>query len=322
MSTKNSIARYHILDEKLQQGKYTVAELITACYNQTGIQYSKRTIEDDIAYLRSYYGAPIPRPKDNRYSYDDRSFSIKNVNLTEKEIDAFGQIFRILQNFNYLPEFNMLEEMAIRMKCKINKQLERPQTIYFENSTQLKGLGFLKIILEATEQKQALRITYKKFDATSGYQTDFHPYLLKQFHQRWFVLGYSAHHQNVRLFALDRVEQVLKQPFLPFIETSAPLNSYFDQIIGVTTYPDNKPLNIVAQVSAHRANYLITKPLHASQELISKTNEHYVFKWFLQINPELEAFILSYGADIYVVEPPFLRDKIKQIAQKMLERYK
>jgi predicted DNA-binding transcriptional regulator YafY len=321
MSTKNSIARYHLLDEKLQRGKYTISELIAACYNQTGIQYSKRTIEDDIAYLRSYYGAPIPRPKDNRYGYDDRSFSIKNVNLTEKEINAFGQIFRILQNFNYLPEFNMLEEMAIRMRCKVNEQLEQPQTIYFENSIQLKGLGFLKTILEATEQKQALRITYKKFDAANGYQTDLHPYLLKQFHQRWFMLGYSSHHQNVRLFALDRLEQVLKQPLLPFVETTMPLNSYFDQIIGVTTYPDNKPVNIIAQVSLHKANYLITKPLHASQELVSKTKEVCVFKWFLQINPELESFILSYGADIYVIEPPVLRDKIKQITQKMLERY-
>ena len=70
--------------------------------------------------------------------------------------------------------------------------------------------------------------------------------------------------------------------------------------------------------------YIESKPIHASQEVISEDGEDkdYVYVSLnVYDNFELRSKILSYGSKVTVMEPQCLRDKLAHDLKKSLENY-
>jgi len=62
--------------------------------------------------------------------------------------------------------------------------------------------------------------------------------------------------------------------------------------------------------------YILSKPIHGSQ--FCKGDCVYLK---LKINKELISQVLSFGADVEVMEPEFLRTKIQDEIQKLIASY-
>jgi predicted DNA-binding transcriptional regulator YafY len=71
-----------------------------------------------------------------------------------------------------------------------------------------------------------------------------------------------------------------------------------------------------------QAQYVITQPLHTSQELVSKNKNRYVFKYFLVLNFEFISQILAWGDGVVVVKPDSLKKEIIELVTKTEKIYK
>jgi len=60
----------------------------------------------------------------------------------------------------------------------------------------------------------------------------------------------------------------------------------------------------------HCKRFVKTKPLHASQSIVTETPEHTVFSYSLMLNYELESLILSFGERARVLAPEVLKKRI------------
>ena len=107
-------------------------------------------------------------------------------------------------------------------------------------------------------------------------------------------------------------------PFIP--NTDIDFNQYFRDIVGVSLPTDHiEPEEIVLQFDKDRFPYVVTKPIHHSQTIEDK--ELHIIKLFVRPNKELESRILSYGDQVEVLRPQWLREQIAEKISKIAKKY-
>ncbi|MBX2841050.1 MAG: WYL domain-containing protein, partial [Flammeovirgaceae bacterium] len=190
------------------------------------------------------------------------------------------------------------------------KMHSRP-VIDMEKNVNLKGLGFLDTLYKAIIRKNALEITYQSFKARAPGTFDFHPYLLKEFRNRWFLIGVKKYNGDLLNLALDRIIDI-KISKEPYIENEKfQFETYFKNAIGVSVSPNLEPEKVLLHFSHRHAPYVITKPLHPSQEVVN--NDYYGVTISLEVqhNFELEKDILAFGDGVKVLAPNRLKRAVK-----------
>lgn len=334
---RNALIRYRTIDTCLQNRfrQWTLQDLIDECsdalYEYEGIDkgVSKRTVQSDIQMMRSDklgYNAPIIVKDKKYYTYEDPEYSITNIPLSDQDLDTLHEVVGILDQFKGFSHFQEVTTIIKRIENKIQSfSHEAPYIIDFEKNEELKGLEFLDQLHQAILKENVLDIRYVPFrkrfirDSTP---LVFHPYLLKEYRNRWFVLGLNESTNIIMILALDRIHSFDINEEKTYINnTYFNPKDYFDNVVGVSVQYNGPIYDILFVVNHADAPYLITKPIHPSQEIVKKDDEGIHFKLKVQINYELEREFVSLGEKVRVIEPPVLRDRIQHRIQKALKRY-
>jgi predicted DNA-binding transcriptional regulator YafY len=259
---------------------------------------SKRMIATDLAYLRTHRAAPI-EIKAGSYFYADSGFDLEKTPLQPSEIKALQEAFALLRQFPNLPHLDALAALLLKVNRDPQQAFLSAQTIQFETNVQVAGLHWLSPLHVAITHQQVVTVQYQAFHAPV--QTIiFHPYLLKEWRNRWYVVGRQQDHPKPWNLALDRISALhaSQRPFLPN-DLFDPL-TYYDQVIGVTV--NDRPMQeIVFRCHPRISGYLITKPLHSSQRLIESTATHEVFSIQVIPNQEARGELFRFGPDLEVL---------------------
>ncbi|WP_109833334.1 phytanoyl-CoA dioxygenase family protein [Reichenbachiella versicolor] len=330
---RNALIRYKTIDKCLRNRyrQWTLEDLIEACsdalYDYEGIEkgVSKRTVQMDIQMMRSDklgYHAPIIVSEKKYYSYEDPEYTITNIPLTDQDIDKLTEVVDILKEFKGFTHFQELSGMIQKLENKIHvsKTKDRP-IIDIEKNENLKGLEFIDPIFQAVSKQKVLSITYQSFKARSSSTFRFHPALLKEWRNRWFVLGKKKTKEHFMMLALDRIEELgtLEETSISYDDYD--LANHFRDVIGATVNVGDSTQEVRLMVYGIHAPYVLTKPLHHSQRLVEKTKEGVIIAIDVQLNFELEKEILSFGESMKVLSPPRLRSKIKERINHALDTY-
>jgi len=332
---RNALIRYRTIDNCLQnrQRKWTLDKLIDACsdalYEYQGIDtgVSRRTIQADIEMMRSNklgYEAPIIVVDKKYYTYEDKNYSIANIPLNNHDMQVLGEVTSLLQQFKGFNHFTDLSEMVSKLEDKIYTQkTHSPPVIDFEKNDNLKGLEWIEVIRKAIVAKKTLCITYQSFKAREANTFCFSAYLLKEYRNRWFALGQShARNSPLLTLALDRVKTIEVHEDEYRDNTRVDLATYYSDVLGVTKSPNQRDCEVVFWIDDANAPYVITKPLHHTQKLLSQDEVGKIFSIRVIMNFELERELLGFGAKIKVLGPRILVKAIKNQLRKALEAYK
>ena len=324
--TKSPQKRLEILDELLQQ-RWTQTELLEALNdrNTDGRPINKRTLYRDIDFLINEKGAPVHRPVkgDNRYYYTEK-FSLKNIPLDEDEIALLKHAIKILKEVDNFELINEVEAIISKLENRLHVTVPDSQAIIqFERHTSAIGQEYVKDILDAIQSKTTLRIDYKPFNQDEAQEHVVHPYLLKEYRNRWFLLGRDELHPvRVSNFALDRVKKIRNSPN-EFVENNLfDPDNYFNHLVGVSVPWNAEPQIIELKIYKALAPYVLTKPIHQNQQVLKKFKDGSVsIRLQLYVNYELKALLLSYGEGLEVKKPAELRKQLKDSALEILNRY-
>ena len=94
-------------------------------------------------------------------------------------------------------------------------------------------------------------------------------------------------------------------------------------MVGVTKDLKSKSQIVKLRIDSDQAPYVITKPLHISQEIVKQEDDGSIeITLNVVINLELEREILGFGNNIEVLQPRLLRHRIKKrlmLATRMYE---
>lgn len=333
-TNKHATIRYHALDQCFRNPgrKYFIEDLVAFCnesiYELTGGSegVKKRQVFDDIRFMESDQGWSIPleRVKEGKrvfYRYSDLSFSIKNQPLNETEANQLKETLMLLSRFKGMPQFEWMEEMVVRLESSFHLTNHSDQIVGFEQNRYLKGLEFFSEAFNAILYRRPLSIVYKSFKQREPALLAFHPYFLKQYNNRWFLFGWNQERESISNLALDRIEGI-QDLNIKYIENSTvDFEEFFEDVVGVTIKEDQQPEKIIIKIANTLWPYIETKPIHGSQKVITRADDHVVLELLVINNYELITLLFSMGEDLTVLEPASLSEQLKSKALAIIENY-
>lgn len=333
-ANKHALIRYKIIDNCLTNKfrRYPSLErLKEACEEALGEGLHLSTIQKDIDAMRNDgalgYDAPIAYSKLHKgYYYTDSDFTINAVALDDASLDAIQFAAATLYQFrdtdifkNFQSALDRIYEAVKARKLDDAESLEA--LIQFEKAPFVKGTEFLSAIVRAIKNCEKIRFTYRKFDSDKSKTHTVHPYLLKEYQERWYVVGLLEKIEKITVFGLDRIEelQVLDNDCFERNKNFDP-GKIFNNVIGVTL-PADKPQWITLSFSPLQGNYIKTKKIHQSQTVLVDNEKECRVQLKVVPTRELLMQILSWGPEVKVVEPASLKKQIRDLLKSTLKNY-
>ena len=269
------------------------------------------------------YNAPIVVYDKKYYKYDDDEFTITDIPLTETDMNVLTETVSMLKQFKDFSLFNDVSDILQRLEDKIYSEKSNTNpVIYLDKNENLKGLHYLDEVYQAIIKKVVLVVTYKSFKSIEESKFHFHPFILKEFNNRWFLIGKTKGSQPITNLALDRIIAIDYDFNVPYLEEHFDADTYYKDIIGVTVNSGLQPRRIELWIDAVNAPYVTTKPLHPSQRLIRENEDKsIVIHLFIIPNYEMERLLLGFGDSIEILKPEGLRNRMKKTLERAISRY-
>ena len=263
-TNKNAAIRYQTLDKcfRDRRHRYYMEDLIDKCeeaiyyYNGVG-GVSRRQIFEDIKFMESETGwsVPLERKQDGRrvyYRYSDPDFTINAQPLTEDEARQLRSVIITLRRFRGLPSNAWVDEVISNLEWRFGLRGKQENMIGFEQNPYLRGLNLLPDIIDAATSHQAVRITYRNYkNCDEEYTVVVHPWYIKQYNNRWFLMAYDAEADRISNYALDRIQNFNVEEDVAYIPNKeVDFEHYFDDVFGVTIPPsDVEKIRVLLQFS-------------------------------------------------------------------------
>lgn len=332
---KHQIIRYNRLDRCFKNfGKEYSFEDLLESVNEAIIEHDSassgvqtRTLREDIKFMRSEsgYNAPIETVKGsngiNYYRYDDKNFSINGSPLNDTEAELLKSAISILGRFEGSPEFEWVNELGPLLNDKFGLKSQEKKVMSLESNIDYSGYAYITPLFNAIINKTVVKINYEPF-GKQPYDVIFHPYFLKQYNNRWFVLGYNEFNKSLHWnLALDRIKGEISSTSNKYITDTTDWEEYFEEIIGVTKPIGNKVTEVKLLFSKEQAPYIKTKPIHSTQKIKIQEDGTLEVRINVILNYELETRILSFGEKVKVIAPEQLADKIIERIAAQLKNY-
>lgn len=329
---KHALTRYRALDACFSNWmrKYYIEDLIDRCdealaerYPSGDVGISRRTLFDDLNDLDELvaeYGVEISRINDSRrkfYRYNKAGFSLFTKGFTEEELRALKDNIEMLQRFKGLPTFEWMTPLIDKLESKVASRTSSSDILSFEENSDYSGIEWLKDCFDAIINQQPIQVDYRTFD-DKEYHWMIHPYFIKQYNNRWFLIGHNPEFNSLSNIPLDRIDDIEPMHIEYIPNTSIDFESYFDNVIGVTI--SSEPVQTVKlRFTVKRLQYVLTKPIHKTQKCSDP--ESGIVTLNLIPNKELESLLLSFGPDVEVLEPSNLRNQMKEKLRLTFAQY-
>ena len=165
-------------------------------------------------------------------------------------------------------------------------------------------------------------ISYYSYNSEKYYEFDIHPYFVKAFKKRWYVVAYSPGTNDIRCYALDRMENVIISEEVFKMPKNLEPAEYFKDCFGIINNKDSEVQKVVLKVDAFQSNYIRNLPLHESQKETERTEEYSIFEYHLKPEFDFEHEIFSNMDTVEVLEPQWLREEVKERLRNLAEKYK
>lgn len=311
------------LDKWIRNGGYPSVKAIE---NEYGI--SRRTVMRDLEFLRDRYNAPLEYDRTrNGYYYTDPTFMIQNVLLTEGDLFTVSTIMPLMEQYKNTP----LESSFKNIMDKISDML--PNQVDVNTSFLNEDVSFIsdplpkiesdvfETIFESIKLKKSIRFEYRSVSKTEYSVKIIDCYKVICQKGNWYVLGFSHNKNEVRIYALSRIQNIklLNETFT--IPNEFDLNNYVDLSFGIWTNKET-PIEYELLFSSNINTYILEREWHTNQTVEQNADGSVLLKFKSNQKQQVLSWVLSFGNSVKVVNPPELIEKVKEEINKMIEKYK
>lgn len=296
----NQVRKYiWLLDALRKHRRLTFKELNELWLNDEiseGVELSVRTFHKWRVAIEDLFAINIENEGKGEYRYYiSTSYSIDNNPFYSWLIDTFSLGNQMMNSLS-LHERILLESVPSK--------------------------DFLPTIISAMKEGKTLRLRYKAFGQKAEKEILLEIYCIKQFKQRWYLVGKNVQADKLLVYALDRVIELEKEGNMKYtLPVSFSAKDCFENAYGIII-EDNTPLEtIVLKVSEWHAHYLRSLPLHHTQTEKESSDGHCIFEYRLCPTFDFRQEILSMGDSAEVLSPQWLRESIGSTIKIMYEKY-
>ena len=338
-TNKNALVRYQALDKCFasKTKHYYMEDLVEACrkalLHVNGDQGSKgaegvqrRQIYKDMEAMQLMYGVIIEAHRDGHrmyYHYDGYK-TMADSGPSQEEIDILMDAATVLQRFEGVPHLDWLNDLDNKLYTTSKLGNSTQKVVSFQHNPYLTGMDkWYKPIFEAIVAQKVIDLIYHPFGKELMTVT-VSPYHLKQYNNRWFLIGRSKGLNTLSNYAIDRVEGVKEtsKTYEP-LDEDFDFDEWFSDVVGVSVDPNAPVGTVILHVNDRAWHYISTKPLHESQSILhgKQADGRWEIRLKVQDNYELRSLLRSFGDEIEVMAPASLRNEMKEMAESVFNMY-
>jgi len=275
--------------------------------------------------LRDDFDAPIVYDRGRGGYYFEESWSMPFPNLTEGETLALLIFLDVVEQFKGTP----LEEAFNRLGEKLKLALPDSLKMSYEDFEMLLSPFLVPLTMRVdvskvfgelfraiTDRKRAL-ISYYSFSSRQVTERKVDPYHIYNFEGVWYFCGFCHLREEIRDFALDRVQEVkvLEESFArpPDFSPQEYLNRAFRMYRGEAT-------QIRIRFDSYQSAWIKERIWHPAQEIEELPDGGIIFTIYGHPE-EIKRWVIGYGAHAEILEPQYLRKEIAEEIEKLQRIY-
>lgn len=315
------------------------------------IKSGKRVIQLDLQALQDspfnmeidssekIYGSPV-------YRYADQTQSLFSKPLSDDEKRLLQEVLNTLGQFAGLDSFEWLNDLQEKLNDKRafgrgehDREMPTPRKIIsFSSNDYLEGKDYLGTLFAFISNKKVIDVEYEPF-GESPRTIRLYPYLLKQYNDRWYLIGtplatdeFPYREDFYVNLPLDRMMGVTAVEGVAYVDCDEYFEERYDDILGITWLKEEDITEIILAVKDSFTGYVDTKPLHGSQvkypfkkqEELHKSYsafEGYTF-YSLTLKPNRELYNTIYrnGENVLLISPTRIREVMIHELTNSIER--
>ncbi|PKM80069.1 MAG: hypothetical protein CVU88_04910 [Firmicutes bacterium HGW-Firmicutes-13] len=321
---RSSLFRIYYIDNKVKNNKYPNTRQIAE-----ELEVSKRTIQRDIEFMRDRFGASLEFCYKNKgYYYSQDDFSLGLLRLTEGELIALYLGHNLLKKCEGTPYEKHVISAFQKICCNLQdivsidfKEVMEAISFDFEplRGDEEKVAKYFNLISKAVTAKRSIEIIYYSIskDRETRRLTD--PYNLRYYHGAWYVVAYCHLRNQVRIFALDRIREIIPTKKNFCIPDNHTVDSFFNDAFQF--FKGEKSQAVRIWFSSHKARWIKEKTWHPSQKLEIQEDGSIILEITSSGIESLIRWIMSFGSNSRVISPQWLVEEVKSEIKKLQELY-
>ncbi|TVT59936.1 MAG: WYL domain-containing protein [Sedimenticola thiotaurini] len=291
------------------------------------LECSRATAKRIIDAMRLYLNAPIKYDREqNGYYYDQREeamYELPGVWFNSSELHALLSVQQLLEHV----QPGLLEQQLAPLKSRIESLLKAQdigggnlsQRIRILRAASRPAGEHFQRISSALAQRKRLKIDYYKRSSDLTTERTLSPQRLTYYRDNWYLDAYCHLRKGLRTFALDAVTTARIQTESAIDLSSSELDAHTMSSYGI--FAGQASLVARLRFSKRRARWVSRETWHPHQEASWTASGEYELRIPYHREEELVMDILKYGADVEVLAPAQLRERIKQQLECMLTLY-
>lgn len=320
-TSRPPIERMLRIHEELRRGAFTNCSKLARL-----LEVSRKTIVRDVAFMRDRLELPIEfDPRINAYRYTHPVSAFPTVQVSEGELLALLVARKALEQYRGTPFHRQLEvsfeKLTGGLKDRISfSPADELQSVSFKNVGLGKAdLAIFNTLSGATLRQQEVEFDYRKPGESRAARRRVRPYHLAHRENLWYLVAFDIERGALRTFALPRISSPQVRPATFVRPADFSPEKFFANALGVLG--GDRDYRVVIRFSAAVADRVREREWHESQEWRDLPDGRLELRLRLGALPEIERWVLTWGADAEVVQPRELRQKLRATAAALLERY-
>lgn len=290
------------------------------------IGVSRRTIFRDLDLLTR---AGIPYTFDRarkRYS-TERTTLLPPVSLTHAEALALLMTTRFLLSGAQAPDAAAAASAALKIESMLPPAL-RDYCVPIVEHTEIRPdpasdasavAEAIPVLQSALARRKKVRVRYDSYYEGRILDVTLHPYRLVYIHRGWYLIAFSEQHDEVRTFKIERTLELKPLAEEYRIDPTFNLDEYFGHawmmIRGDQRY------HVVIRFREKVAGNVDEIAWHKTQRTTYQEDGTLLFEVDVDGIEEIVWWVLGYGSQAQVLEPPELRKLVADHARQMCEYY-
>lgn len=328
MSYRARLERIAFIHRRLKHKRdYPSARRLAEDYGrEAGDPVSDRTIKRDIELMRDR-GAPIVYEESRHgYYYTDETYELPAMAVTEGELLAVLVAERALSSYRNSPFYERLREVFERLTGLLPKRVTVHSTdlasrvsVITEPVTDIASEVW-NVLQSCLEEERTAVLHYRKPGYEEAALRIVDPYHMVAYRGEWYVIGYSHHDGEVRIYALSRVTSCKPHSWSFTRPVGFDPAAYIDPAFGV--FLGGEEQEIAVRFDASVAPKIAERRWHPNQRIEPLADGAIILRYRTnQLNQTL-FWVSQWGPNAEILAPPALRRRAAEWLEAAAGRYR
>ncbi len=311
--------RLYWIDAQIRDRRYPNAARVAEHF-----EVSMRVAYEDHRHLRDRLNAPIEYSREHGgWRYTDATFMLPFLALTETEAAALRRSLLAAQEY-LAPEDARAIGLVLDRFAQYLPAGHQPESVsgsmHFAHEAEADP-ALLDACRTAIRNRHRLRLRYFSAHRNETDTRIIRPYHLHYYQGEPHLLAWCEWKTDFRQFFLGRVrEWQLLEPDAAFArDPSFDADAYWRRGLGLQH--GEPPVTVRARFSPYQSRWIRERRYHASQQIEEQPNGGLILTLRVAGLAEVQRWLMSFGAEVEVLEPESLRLSITDHAKKVVTIY-